>query len=164
MPSLPLGSPWVSTGPGPRGRATRLRSAPCLPASSEQLPAVCTQQTPYVSSARPRLLPPEGSSGVLGKNGLQSRGPLRPPLAHAHAPLLAQVAAPEGPCCSRRGPGRLGLAGREEVQRDPGWCLAYSAPPTRAPRQMELASAMGLLHLLEALSSPERDSLVFPAP
>lgn len=116
-PASPRVSPCVSTG-----LKEELRSEARHPASPPLLSCFprSAHSRPRVSSAWPRLLPPEGSSVVRSENGLQSRGPLRPPLAHAHTPPLAQVAAPEGPCCSRRGTGRPG-------------CLAYSAPPTGLP-------------------------------
>lgn len=51
----------------------------------------------------------------------------------SHTPLFTQAQ------------GHLGLVGREEVQRDPQLgALPSSAPPTWAPRQMELASSTGM--------------------
>lgn len=161
MPSLRTGQPLGIHRPRPQRKSCKAPLTPLLPASSEQLPAVCTQQALYVSRAWPRLLPREGSSGVLGKNGLQSRDPLRPPLARAHAPLLCQVATPEGPCCSRRGTGRLGLAGREEVQRDPGWVLGLLS--TAHPGSQ--ANGAGFCHGgLPGVSGSLENSTVLPAP
>lgn len=59
------------------------------------------------------------------------RGSLRPPLAHAHAPLLAQVAAPlRVPAAAGGAPPWAG--GRRGGGTKAG-AVAYSAPPTGLP-------------------------------
>lgn len=150
-PASPLGSPWVSTGPGPRGRAARLRSHP----SSPPLPSSC----PLSAHSRPSTSAGPGPVCSHGKaaQGSSARMVCNPGIPSGHPEptltLHCSLKSPHPRVPAAAGGARAGWGwrGGRRCRGTQAGCLAYSAPPTRAPRQMELASAMG-------------DSLVFPAP
>lgn len=140
---------------------------PLLPLPSS-FPTVWTQQ--ILEASRSAVLGPfcsyweaaQWAAARMDWHPGDSSGRPWPTLTHSTthsgaAPLRAAAAAGGGT-------GTSGCRHRAEVRRDPRLAaFAPSAPPTRAPRQKEPASPTGRVHLLEALSSSEKGSLVFPA-
>lgn len=139
-------TPGFQQTPVPRGRAARLNSTP--PASSalpSRFPTVWTAQSLEASNSAAcnpfcsHWWAAQWSSVRMVWNPGDPQAILSPV---SHTPLFTQVTQqPWG----RRAQGHLGLVGREEVQKDPQLgALPSSAPPTWAPKQMELASSTGM--------------------
>lgn len=150
--------------PVPRGRATG--SAQHLPASPSNLPTIHTVGPSSCQLGRPwpLLLPSQGNLRVLSKDGLQSKCPLVPSLAHSHTPHCSLRVTQESPQLLPHqveaqttvgGPGR---AGRR----------CFPKPPHHASREMEQASPTGW-HAPSGSSflpppTPRGGSLLFSAP
>lgn len=155
---------WSALGvhsPGPGGRAARLSSTPCLPclfgaASRSPDTADALGQQCVAPSAPPgrRLRGPRKEwSAIQGT----PRAPLSP-RSRSTAGSRPRSPRPRVPAAAGGARATLGWR-REEVPRAQGWVLwltQHLPPGSRA-------NGAGSFHLPEALSSPERDSLVFPA-
>lgn len=158
-------SPWSAPGhhgpPAPEEELQGSAQHPCLfRAASRCLDTADPQSQQCVAPSAPtgrRLSGPRQEWSAIRGTPRATLSPRSRSTAHSSRRTLRVPAAAGG---ART---RLGWQAEGGAEGPRLGALAYSAPPTRPPRPMELAHSMGLLHLLEALSSPGRDSLVFLA-
>ena len=125
--------------PVPSGSATG--SAQHLPASPSNLPTIHTVGPSSCQLGRPwpLLLPSQGNSRVLSKDGLQSKCPLVPSLAHSHTLHCSLRVTQESPQLLPHQVGAqttVGGPGRAERR-------CFPKPPHHASREMEQASPTG---------------------
>lgn len=146
----PTGQPLGIHTPRPQRKSCKAPLTPLLP----PLPSSCP-----LSAHRPSTSAGPGPVCSHGKaaQGSSARMVCNPGIPSGHPEptltLHCSLKSPHPRVPAAAGGARAGWGwrGGRRCRGTQAGCLAYSAPPTRAPRQMELASAMG-------------DSLVFPAP
>lgn len=156
--STPL-SPCASGDTSPKRESRRLSSTP--PASPSNPPTVCTELVPAAANSAalgpfcPHWKAAQGCSAMTAWNpSAPSRHPwptLTRPTAHSGSPGSLR-----GSCHSRSGHRPLWMAGQ-------GGSASLDLPPM-VPEKWSWPLPQGCMHLLEAPSSPERDSISFSAP